>query len=175
MSSLLSGPEKQVLTSLTQTSEEFLQELRNYLEINPPATPITSILGFSGFLGIPATDVLTAESTTSLTYTDLATVGPELTGLSDGQYLLVFGFTAENAGGVVAPSINGASADDSQAAFCQPGGGITIADAISTMRLLAVSLKNNGNSSVTLKYRSDGTNTGTFLYRWLVAFRFGNE
>ena len=109
-----------------------------------------------------------------MSYTDLATVGPQLTGLPDGQYLLVFGFTAAASGGAAAPSINGASPTDSQAASYQPGGGIVIADAISTMRLLPVTLKNDGNSIVTLKYRFDGSNTATFLYRWLAALRYAN-
>lgn len=161
-----------VSSLLKDFSAEALGQLRTWLEQNPPAVPITSILGFSQFTANVATDVATQETTTSTTYTDLATVGPSLSNLPDGKYLLLYGCMAKTdaAGNGVYMSVqvNATAASDSDVAYSESG------NFISVMRATAKTFSNGGNNSVTVKYKSTAAHTATFLNRWLIALRYAN-
>jgi hypothetical protein len=132
--------------------------------------PISQVIGFSQFQVQPANNVLTSETTASTSYTDLATVGPSLSGLADGQYLLLYGCFSRNSGAdlaVYAPSVNGAAAAD-----VDQGGQEGAAGAY-TMRAVTKDLAADGNNSVVLKYKVGG-GTGTFLNRWMLALKYAN-
>lgn len=81
-------PPAQPGTTLTPVD---MAAIRNWLEENPPAFSIRQMQGWVGFA--PKTSVVAGSSTrNSRTYGDCAdTTGPQLTGLSDGQYLILFG------------------------------------------------------------------------------------
>src|SRR3990167_8443773 len=77
--------------------------------------PVSQLSGFTSFTA-QAAEIVTEETTTSLTYTDLATVGPTKTGLPDGLYLLIYGAAmASSAAGnavYVSVEVNAAAAAD---------------------------------------------------------------
>ncbi len=162
--------QKPIITSIFDFSTDALGQLRLYFEQNPPAIPITSILGFTQFTASSST-VVTSESTTSTSYTDLTTTGPEVTGLSDGQYIVFFGANSSNntagASALVSVSINGAAASDNDFA------GMAGTDQMSVCKAVPKTLSAGGNNSVRLKYRA-GSNTASFARRWLVVLRYGN-
>lgn len=120
----------------------------------------------------PATTINTPESTTSTTYTNLATVGPTIEGLSNGTYFLLFSasmaisgavdfcFMAVMANATAIPNDNDAVATSSTAAFTHTGFAVVVLDA-------------NNNNTLTVKYR---TNSGTSLFssRRMIALKIGN-
>lgn len=158
---------------LKDCSAEFLGQLRTWLEQNPPAIPVTQILGFSQFTAQADRVSNTAsESTVSTTYTDLATVGPRLTGLPDGKYLVVFGAGAQTSvagiGAVMSISVNGATPVDADGATVQSA---SIAGGTSAV---LKTLSSGGNNTLSVQYRIDGAATGGWLLRWLIALRYAN-
>lgn len=159
------------ITSIFDFSAEALGELRLWLEQNPPAIGISNILGFSQFTAQPATTISVSESTTSATYTDLLTVGPALTGLPDGKYMLIFGglVTSSAAGSAwMAPQINATAASDTNGLSC--GAGTTNSGAFACTVTLS-----GGSNTITMKYRTDSGATGTYTRRWLIALRYANK
>ncbi len=163
------------ITSIFNFSAEALGELKTWLESAGLNVPITQIIGFSQFTAQSAS-VATSQTTASTAYTDLATVGPSLTGLSDGNYLvIVSALTRNNTSGfnaLMGPGINGAlPPDDSASAaagFDTVDAGWTVS-AFSLQKLAA-----GGNNTITAKYRVNGASTGTFTYRNLIALRYSN-
>ena len=166
------GPLPKV-NSIFDFSADALAQLRLWLEQNPPAIGISNILGFSQFTAEGASPVITQETTTSGTYTDLATVGPTITGLSDGQYVILFGSLASTSvagtAAIMSVQLNSATASDNDLAQSQSTNPTSIA------RGIVKTLANSGNNTITAKYRTDGTHTGTFSNRWLVALKFANK
>ena len=161
-----------LIDNIFGVSAEFLGELKTWLEQNPPAIPVTQIVGFSQFTIQSATSVNTSETTTSGTYTDLATVGPQLTGIPDGTYVFFFGCTLETSSTTFSAycglELNSSSPTSelqiiSNSAVFVPG-----------VRVSVGSLSNGGNNTVTAKYRTDGGATGTFSNRYLHALRVSN-
>lgn len=165
-----------VITSILKDfSAEALGELRTWLEQNPPAVTISSIIGFEQFTVQVGTYVATQETTTSTTFTNLATVGPSLPELPNGQYIFAFGAIAftDTALGFAARmsiDINGAGASTSDAcATTIASPGLTSISRITTATLSA------GNNTVTAKYLSDNNaHTMTFGNRWLIALKYAN-
>lgn len=139
----------------------------DYLALNQPPIHVSQLLGFSQYNANYA-QVVTQENTTSATYTNLATTGPELTGIGDGQYLVGFGANAFQTGlqfAYASVSANGAApSDDDKIQFTQTF-------SASASRFLLVTLT-AGSNSLRVQYRTD--NSGTFSDRWLVAVRVAN-
>lgn len=133
--------------------------------------PIGQIVGFSQYTALSAS-VETLETTTSTSYTDLATVGPKLSGIPDGSYLIFHGCAARNttAGDAAFQSIqtNSTAAADSDLA------GVNYNDLISVARVAVKTLSNGGNNEITCKYRANGGGTAGFARRWIVALRYAN-
>ncbi len=157
-----------VLMALLQTFKEYMVQ---YLALNQPPLSIDQIFGFSQFTA-KSDFVVTNQNTTSATYTDLATVGPSITGVADGQYLLLFGaqmLTSDAASNArMAVSVNAATPvnDDS----------CSVQATVSTMAFRGVlkSLDTGGNNTLTAKYLSEnGVATATFLRRQLFALSVG--
>lgn len=161
---------RDVLT--TPAYKDFAGWVNGRILVDGSEIPISQISGFSGFTAQAATPVITSEGTTSTTFTNLATTGPELTGLADGQYVFIFGCSSVNSGAATAQmslSYNGAapsgsdSADNSVNVFS------------GTARAVTKTLSNGGNNTVTCKYMSSsGASTATFYNRWLVGIKFAN-
>lgn len=133
--------------------------------------PIGQIIGFSQFT-VQSDFIETNESTTSLPYTDLATVGPTLTGIPDGQYILGFGAQT----GVVTDSasmsvsVNGAAASDADSATMGTSGAI----GGNIVRFISSTMSTGGNNTVTAKYKTNNGTTIPFMRRWLIALKYAN-
>lgn len=167
------GSVPKILT-LFDFSAEALGQLRTWLEQNPPAIPVTQIIGFSQFTVQVATTITASQSTTSATLTDLATPGPTLDGLSAGSYLVLWGCDAEssstssNAGMAITigPSFSSTIAAGAIANGASP---------YSVMRFAAVTLSGS-QSSLHAKYQSsDGVATASFANRGLIAIKYANS
>jgi hypothetical protein len=136
--------------------------------------PISQVIGFSQFTAQTAARIITSEGRTSSTYGDLATVGPTLTDLPDGQYLVLFGtgaaVTTVATTAVMNVQINSTVlANDDNAAF---HGATT---STSVMGAFTATLNNSGVNTLTAKYRSgDNATNSQFLNRWLIALKYSN-
>ena len=137
----------------------------------PSQIPVSQLQGFSQFRATAAPDILTEQTTPSTSYTNLATTGPEITGLSDGQFLVLFGYTGfapAGTGSVMSVSVNGAAASDNDWATQDN------ASNASTSRIVLKTLAGSGSNTITAKYRSKFAGTSTYSKRWLIALRTGN-
>lgn len=137
------------------------------------AVPIGQVIGFSRFTANPATDVAAAETTTSTTYGDLATVGPTLTGVPDGSYLVIFGcFASTDTDGFISRmsiQVNGTAAADADSLATGNQYGVSL------MRIVSKTLSTGGNNTITAKYKTQtATHTSSFSDRWMVALRYAN-
>lgn len=156
--------------------ESFLGFLVDYLAINQPMIPVELIQGYSRNKAQTA-EVTTAETTNSTTFTDLATAGPSITGLSSGIYMITFGASSGMSSGTVtnshlmSVSLNGAAASDTDSAFWNSfsaGGNQRIPGSRSIVKTLDAA-----SNSIVCKYRVTG-DTYEWKYRWLIAQRIGN-
>lgn len=162
------------ITSIFDVSAEFLGQLRLWLEQNPPSIAITSILGFAQFTAQLARVVTgSSETTGSSVYGDLATVGPTLSGLPNGQYVMLYAAQAmtDTLGhsAIVNVSFNGqAPAANDLASVGTTAGSYAVG-------FTTVSLK-NGNNTAQLKYANDstGSSIASFNRRALLAIKFAN-
>lgn len=163
-----------VVTSILKDfSAEALGELRTWLEQNPPAITIQSIVGFTGFTGRSA-DLSTTETTTSTTYTNLATVGPQLSGLPDGSYLVWFGakmaIGTDLEQGRMSIALNGVALGDTHCVATQSSKLGSLSHAVGVNTGAA-----GGNNTLTAKYKSSNAAvTATFENRFLIALKFAN-
>ena len=163
-----------VVSSVYNFTPQALEELAGWFEQRGLRTPISQIVGFKQFLGQTSTSVLTIETTTSTLYGDLATVGPTVSGLADGNYLVFHG--CRSAIGVtdgsdqarMAIPVNGAAASDNECASSSWAGFMSV-----TM-LNARKLTVGGNNTIQAKYKSNAGATAYFGTRWLIALRYGN-
>lgn len=151
--------------------KDFLGYMDQRLLMNTPLIPIGQIVGFSQFTS-QAAEVLAEQATASTAYTNLATVGPSLNGLPDGQYEIRFGAAAKISTAVTESArmsleINGVAASDDDAALSNVDG------VVSVSRVVLKTLAAGGNNTVVMKYRATGA-TATFAYRWLVALKIAN-
>lgn len=150
---------------------KFKSWLTEYLAVNMQPIPSSLVQG-GGATTVTQAQVLTSESTASTSYVNLATTGPTVTGLSDGNYLLLFGaqYDSPAAGaGYMSPSINGSTPSDNDGAIEDP----RAANRFNISRAVTKTLANNNNNTVTMQYRSvSGTNS--WAYRWLVVLKTGN-
>lgn len=172
---LLSPEELQLQQRLFSAPETlpdaFKSWVVNYIAVNGSPIPPSQVLGLRSSRAVQS-QILTSESTASTTYTDLATVGPTISGLSDGTYLLTFGCifnSAAGGDGYMSVSSNAATPSDNDAAFANA----SAAGRFNIVRAVLVTLSNQNNNSVNMQYRvTSGTNS--FRYRWLIAQRVGN-
>ena len=178
------GQEKQELRSIIR------EELRSYLQdpLGFPSEfkgwlpewitqvgidlPISQVIGFSGFTFNVATRVNTSETTSSATYADLATVGPQLTGLPDGQYFLIFGCVASSGAArdlSMSVKINATEAIDDDRAFIA---NTTVATP--GISVVAKTLNGGGNNTVLSRYKTSSGALVTVSQRWLAGLKFAN-
>lgn len=150
----------------------FMEYATQYLALNQPPLSINSIFGFTQFTAhFDSEQDASVETTASASYTDLATVGPSLTGLPDGVYLLLYSAAAKNSivdqAARVSVEVNATAASDADAAETQ------LTSYSSIMGFSQKTLDNDGNNTVTLKYRTS-SGTGSFFRRRLIALKVSN-
>jgi len=153
--------------------ETFMDYTVQYAAMNPLSIPVSQLTGFSQFTVLVGNYVNNQESTSSSTYTDLTTVGPTLSAVPDGHYIIAFGCEAfiSTAGYGARMSIQVNSTAAGNADEC-----VTAATTLgSIMRITTKTLQNSNNSTLTCKYLADATShTGTFGKRWMIALKYGN-
>ena len=182
------SPEERVKMRRTlMFPEEFPPEFKNWLldfmGVNAEIQQ-SQVRGLVTSLS-PAFDIITTnQGTSSTSYTDLATVGPRLTNLGDGVYLVLFGcqvnVVANIFGGAMSVASDDAAASDSSAFAVQmgtaEGDNVEFFD-LPGMRALLMELTHGGNNTLTAKYRFTAPASGSppsYSNRWLAAIRVGN-
>lgn len=144
-------------------------------EADQPMIPFSSVFGAPLVRPHDAPRVNTAEATTSTAYTNLATVGPELTGLPDGLYVIWFGSGAKTtnvaAFAFTGLQVNGVDpADDSESTESP-----VVAGYLPGSTVVVKTLAGGGNNTLRLRYRIQAVpETGTFNKRFLIALRAAN-
>lgn len=159
-----------VVKTIWDVSTDFLGELRTWQEANPPAVPISQIIGFDQYTA-KGDQVTAEESTASNTFTDLTTVGPQINNIPNGSYVVIFGASLQAVGGnelIMGVSVNGASPDASHVCESATTTNLSLAHGF----LVTLS---NGSNSFVAKYRmSAGASAGAARNRWLIALRYSN-
>lgn len=172
----LSQEERRQLKRILSFPEEFPPEFSAWIEdhvrVNAQITQ-GQVQGLSTLLvkadKIPATGD-SSETTTSFTYTDLATVGPQLQ-VGAGKWIFWYGcHTVGSAAGVgsgMSVDINGAGATDADSVSMLGTNWVSIT------RALTLDLS-EANNTIVSKYRCVGVGTSTFYRRFLIGLRYGN-
>jgi hypothetical protein len=125
-----------------------------------------------------AASVATAESTTSATYTNLATVGPTVTTTVTANGSVFVVLSAMLSVGATPPSAIFMGVDISGATTVAASDAFALGGQLAANMRLQCSIKlrivglNAGTTTFTAKYRSDGTNTATFSNRQMWVERF---
>lgn len=159
---------KKLLSHPLHFPDEFKDWLGDFVAQTIPKLPISHVYGFKLEWAKVATTVSTQQSpSTPNVYVDLATVGPELEGVSDGFYIVGFGaFTEEDGSGIenwMAPSFNGAEPSDDDAAHAAFG-------TRPVSRVVLTDLRNDNNNTITMQYKADGTAI-SWENRWMIAMK----
>lgn len=150
---------------------EFKQWLADYVALQVPKFPISQVFGFQ-LQRLRTATVDTEQSTGSTSYTNLGTVGPTLSNLANGFYLLAYGADMQTDGGsaaevLMAPSINAATAVDADSVASKPA----FTNETSYMRILMVHLDTPGGvNEIIMKYRTTLGNA-TYGFRFLHAIK----
>lgn len=148
--------------------QTFLAYLVDYIQTN--AQIVASQIAGTILTSItPASSVTAAESTTATAYGDLATVGPNLTALAAGRYIVLQGAQAKISSSAdqafMSVAVNGTASDNDAAvtANVDPA-------SIATLSLQSLTAQSN---TIKAQYRVNG-GTGTFGQRKLIAIRYAN-
>jgi len=132
--------------------------------------PISQVIGFSQFAPQRAI-ISTSNNTTSTTYVDLATVGPTLSNLPNGKYLVIVTAymmsSVTTAPALMSPSFNGSAPATADAAIC-------VSTTEATHIGVSIATLAAANNEIKAKYRVDAGATGFFQFRQLVALRMSN-
>lgn len=131
-----------------------------------PLIPYTQFLG--GRLNIAKSGdyIVTNESRSATAWGDLTTVGPTVSNLADGSYLIIWGCTISSEEGLMGVSINGADPSDDRAVGTAGASAI-----VSPAYAYIADLKNNNNNTVQCKYRNVVGGGSNFRRRWLAVIR----
>lgn len=138
--------------------DEFKRWLGDFVTTNIPMIPFSHIFGAKVNIAKSGVYIATAE-TAPATWGNCTTVGPEITGLADGRYVIAFGHRSR---AEAAPSYNGAAPNDDDRIYANESGP-------ATARLIVKTLQNNNNNSVLIQYQGSRTTQD----RWLVVIRVG--
>lgn len=163
---------RKVFSSPLDIPQEWKSWLVSYLEANPPVLPISQIFGFNQFTAnfakVAASQAIPGPAGA---FYDLATVGPELTPLPKGKYVVLWGCNYDGTGGATGAmgySINGAAPVLADAAQVAP----TAAQRFNLMRADLVDLTLDAND-IKMKYYS--TQVGPlFANRWMIVLKYAN-
>ena len=158
---------------IAQVAPQFLSYLVSYIEQSGLLIPVSQVPGFSSFTA-KYSSVSNSESITGSSYGDLGTVGPQITGLPPGLYLLLYGAYLEgqpssNTVAFCSPSVNGSTPSDSAAAIQQ---------ALYQVSVSSASLATLSSNTNTVKLQYKRTTSGPYdpsaTYRWLIALKYAN-
>lgn len=131
--------------------------------------PIGQVIGFSTFAAQFAA-VATQENSTSTTYGDIATVGPTLSGLGPGRYILFYGSSYGSAQeGFYSPMVNSTEAVDADALQTLTTSAENIPGAFAVLKDL-----DQDSNTVQMRYRIGSAGAGAFKKRWLIALKYSN-
>lgn len=165
-----------VITDLFQIHPAVLGDLGQYFATNlSQIIPnIDQVPGYSAQTPYQATPANAEETTSSTTYTDLTTVGPQLTGLPDGKYQVSWGAAAksstQNIRAKMSVSINGGVPDNTTQAYTLS----TVSVGVSYTTTMTIQGQTGGNS-IKCQYAMGATGaTGTWGGRWLFALKISN-
>ena len=150
----------QLLSHPLQFPEEFKRWMSDFITTNIPMIPFSHIFGAKVNIAKSGDYISTEETIGAGTWVDVATVGPQVTGLADGRYLIAFGHKGR---GDASLSFNGATALDEDGIYANesnPNSG----------RMIVRSVQNKDNNSICMKYQESGRSTRD---RWLVVIRVG--
>ena len=161
-----------------ELSPKFRSWLIDFIAVNIPQIPISQIVGFNQVEQVEVTTatVATDQSTTSGSYTDLTTVGPQLTGLRAGRYIVQHGCLLVNDGGTSgwkafqSVSVNGAAAVDGDAVQHNVGSN---GDQTCSVATTLVKDLTGTTNTIVCKYRIGIAGNCRAANRWLVAQRIG--
>lgn len=164
---------KQLLRFPEDLPEEFWSAIDERVKVNARITR-GQVEGLTQFNAI-SSGVAAFESTTSSTFVDLATVGPQIAGLSDGRYVFLFSAIAQSlsAGNAafVGLSINGAVPGPVAIAEI----GVAFQNLTVATSTEPITLSNGNNNSVKMQYRGNNTGlTTSYQVRSLLAFKVSN-
>lgn len=173
----LSPDERKVVRRLLSHPEDFPQEfwsaVNQKVALDGEPIPASQIQGGKTLPFYEATIINSLETTTSTTFTDLSTIGPTLTNLSDGSYLVIGEASCHNDTdtlvSIMALQINDTAPSGDSTTLFTAGTSSTQGAGV-----LLVDLRNNNNNTLTCKYRVNGASTGTWFHRRLYAFKVGN-
>lgn len=140
--------------------DEFKDWMADMIAVNIPMIPFGHVFGSRINIARSGDYIVTSEAcSTTATYSDLATVGPQIVNLSNGKYMIFYGCLTR---GKMAPSINGAAPSDDDC--------IDANETIAPMsRAIVRSLTNNNVNTIKMQYKE----TQNFSHRWLVVVRIG--
>lgn len=164
---------RSVLSDLLNLPPQFMDYTVQYAALNPLPIPVSQLTGYSSQVPQSATPIETTETTTSDSYVDLSTAGPQLTNLPDGHYTVVYGACAStdtaSVGAIMSIDVNGVGAADADSTETQSLAFTSI------MRAVPKLVDGGNNSTITCKYRT-GTSgkTASFGLRWMYAVKYAN-
>jgi hypothetical protein len=156
---LLAGQGVPLVSSPLFFPQEFKHWLSDFVAVGIPMIPYSHIFGSHVNIARSIESVSASESTTAAGYKDLTTVGPEITELADGKYLVAYGATSRDYTSI---SINGSTPVDTDAIY-----GHEFNPAAAFMKVISV--KENNLNTLKLQYKG----TRVFSFRWLFAMRIG--
>lgn len=157
--------------------EAFMSYVQDFIQVSRLLIPVGQLTGFTQYTANAATQISTQESRSATAYGDLATAGPELTGLGAGMYVVFFGATIRVSNDAntayAALSVNGAAASDTDSISLNVAGSGASGQA-SLSRVIVKTLSDASNS-LAIKYRSSVSgDSSEFSNRWLIALKYSN-
>lgn len=155
--------------------DAFKKWLTDWAATNIPQIPITQVLGFSMFQPQSAS-VSANEATTAANPVDLATRGPEITGLADGQYLVFHGCSISAATSTLTIGFETLTINDVTAGENTGNRGqVNPGQWISVMRADKVTMQNNDNNGIRMQYgQIEAHPKVAFLNRWMLVLRLSS-
>lgn len=159
---------------IEQEAPIFLPWLVSRIEVANLQVPASQVPGFAQFTVKTATEVVTEETTTSTTPTNLATTGPTITGLADGMYFVIFRATVNSTtsgeASVMSVSINSDDADTTSR-FASMKSDV----AFPITWWFTASLSNSNNNTLQMKYwTKNAASAARFSTRQLAAIKYQN-
>ena len=172
----LSSEDRQLLNRLLRDPTEYPKELgswiQRYLGVYPPQFVASEVAGLAQTNFSPLSSINNSEAYGATAWGNTATVGPTLSGLRSGRYVLLWEALLKTSNATyfasLAPSVNGADPDSTTAIRSRN------VDVLSAMAFTLAELP-LPNNTVTMKYRMENAAaSGTFNDRQLLAIRIGN-
>ena len=155
---------QRLLSKPIEFPDEFKRWMADYVATNIPMIPYSHIFGSHINLARSGTYIPTSETYAgSPTWGNLATVGPEITLLANGLYLVGFGVTSRGRAGL---SFDGA------APITSPDYTVYAQESVdANARMQLKSFTGNNEHSVRVQYQDNRA----YSNRWLFVIRIGAE